>query len=315
MQASVDLLKKENVIHLYHTGDEIGILSFLSKANCANPHVLAGIQEAITIAEKQLKGLILWQPTEKFFCVGADLSFVQTLAKNNDTDGMNRYLSLFQDTALALRYSKIPVISAIRGYALGGGCELAMHCTKIVAAQTSRIGLVEAGIGLLPSGGGSKEMVLRATQSGDYETSLKKFFLQVARGEMSRDAAHAKMLHYLRDTDTVVTDSETVLTQAKRELLKINYSVPPPPKIRVLGKSGLPDLMQAYKKSTDNITQYDEVIAREIAQVFVGGDHSDFVSERDMLDLELAAFIALATNPKTQERIQYTLKTGQHLHN
>lgn len=310
-----NLLSEKDGVQFSEAGDGIGILSFTSKACAATKTVLTGIQKALKIAEQQqLKGIIIWQPNPKFFCVGADLPYVCQLAAANDTATMRIYLSYFQQTSLALRYSAVPVIAAITGYALGGGCELSMHCAKIVAEQNSRIGLVEAAIGLIPAGGGSKEMILRASKSTNYLATLKTYFLQIAQGVMSDNAKHAQALNYLRNTDVIVETHEAALETAKKQLQNLIYTVPESPTIPIL--SGIKDeLMTTYENTVATPSHHDLWIAEHIANVFSGGGQQGPLTEQQLLDLELDAFITLVMHPLTQARIQHTLETGKHLHN
>lgn len=309
-----ELFKTDNGVSLVEVGG-IGVLSFLSKVNCGSQIVLDGVREAIRISEEKLKGLIIWQPNEKFFCVGADLPYVCDRVIKEDVEGIRYYLSSFQQTALACRYSRVPVISAIRGYALGGGCEIALHSHGIVADDHAKIGLVESAIGLLPSGGGTKEMILRASHASDYAAHLKKYFLQLASGLISRDAAEAKQLCYMQQSD-VITASDQVLDQAKALIQNLDYVVPDKPEIKRLGKDYHALFLDAYHQAHAQASEYDVHIMNEILNVFLADDVSgDVLSEQALLDAELDAFILLAMHPKTQARIKYTLKTGQHLHN
>lgn len=308
------LLQKEQAVHLYTDGDEIGILSFLSKVNCGSELVLNGIQEAIHVAKKQgLKGLVIWQPNEKFFCVGADLPHVCQMADADNVAGIRNYLGNFQTTSLACRYSPIPIVAAVRGYALGGGCEIAMHCHQAIADQHSQIGLVEASIGLLPCGGGTKEMILRANQSSDTSEKLEQFFLQLAAGKVSADAGQAQAYGYLKSSD-IVTDNQDILSQAKA-LIPSEYTPPAKPESMLLLDASMhAQLMQAYQQQHPEASDYDVDIANKIAKVFCA-DGQAHVSEEVLLTRELDTFTALVMHAKTQERIHYTLKTGQHLKN
>ena len=309
-----ELLRTENGVSLVEE-DGVGILSFLSKVNCGSQIVLDGVREAIRLSEDRLKGIIIWQPNEKFFCVGADLPHVCDMVMKGDVDGVRYYLSSFQQTALACRYSRIPVISAIRGYALGGGCEIALHSNNIIADDQVKIGLVEAAIGLLPSGGGTKEMILRASQSSDYESQLKKSFLQLAAGVISKDAVDAKHLSYIKESD-IITSSDQVLDQAKAKIANLSYEVAERPQIKRLGKDKKPLFLEAFHQNHPEAFEYDLLIMNEILNVFLSDTVSgDTLSEQALLDAELDAFMTLAMHPKTQERIKYTLETGKHLHN
>lgn len=311
----VILLDEANGVQLWHTGDGIGILSFQSKANCASLKVLLGIQKALQIGAKQLTGIILWQESDKFFCVGADLSYVCSLAESHDLASIRHYLATFQATALQLRYSPIPIIAAVRGYALGGGCELAMHCAQIVAAKSAHIGLVETSIGLVPSGGGSKELVLRASSSEHYQAVLTRYFSHVATGKMSIDAMEAKQWGYLRMTDWIVEDTIDLLKEAKKALLQLHYVPPSSPIIPVFGERERVLLLAAYESQADPLSAHDKCITEKLAVIFSGGPHTETNTEQALLSMELNAFLELVQNPLSLARIHYTLKTGKYLRN
>lgn len=310
-----------SIAKLWSTGDDIAILTFLSKANCGSDAVLDSIFQALDIVQtKQLQGLILWQLSDKFFCVGADLPFVCQAAKTGNLEAIKLYLQKFQRASLGLRYSSVPTIAAVRGYALGGGCELAMHCSQIVSHPLSKIGLVEASIGLVPSAGGSKEMLLRATQCNDYLTYLKAFYLQLAQGLLATNASQAKTYHYLTANDVIISETDDLLITAKKALTQLrtkNYQPPSKPLITVLNKSQTDILLDGYKTSVPDHTEHDLFIAKTIAEIFTGGTFagSSQLTETDCLALEIEAILKLVATPKTVARIEYTLQTGKHLSN
>ncbi|MDF1797273.1 MAG: enoyl-CoA hydratase/isomerase family protein [Coxiellaceae bacterium] len=312
------LLHIEDAIELTELENGIGLLRFLSKANCASLKVLQSIQQALKLAEKQLKALVIWQPSEKFFCVGADLPHICKLAEADDVDGMREYLNCFQQTSVAIRYAQLPVVAAVRGFALGGGCEIAMHCDAIVGHEELKIGLVESLIGLLPAGGGCKEMVYRASQAEDYLETLKQYFYQVAEGLRANSAEQAKQYNYMHANDPVVVDSDEVLEQAKAFALALtdNYQAQAPIEIPVVGEQYMADLLDYYHNHTEKqLTEHDELVVEQIAKVFCGMGADGTVTEQDFLKIELDAFMHLALTEKSRERIFHTLETGKPLQN
>ncbi|MCB1212913.1 MAG: enoyl-CoA hydratase/isomerase family protein [Chlamydiia bacterium] len=310
-----EILQREGAIRLYQTGDGIGIVNFLSKANCCSLEVLQGLHESVEIAEKSLTGLIIHQTNDKFFSVGANLSYVAELAKTHQTAAIHSYLSFFQETSLKLKYAKVPIIAAVRGYALGGGCEIAMHCDRIVAHPESKIGLVESAIGLIPSGGGCKEMILRASYESNPQNALKRYFLNICQGKISTNADEAREMGYLRSEDIVTSPSEDLLERAKMTLTAFGKKSPPVIPTEIKRESDKETLIDAYREVASEPTPHDLYIVTEIANVFSCHDFSKPTDEKTLLQWELEAFDRLALNPLTIERIEYTLKTGKHLRN
>ncbi|OGT29665.1 MAG: hypothetical protein A3E87_08390 [Gammaproteobacteria bacterium RIFCSPHIGHO2_12_FULL_35_23] len=308
-----------DAVHLWHQGDDIAILSFESKANCASPAVLEGIHQTIAEVEKNYQALVIWQPNDKFFCVGADLAAVSQWVKDTNITAISQYLTKFQQTSLLLRYCKIPVIAAVKGYALGGGCELIMHCDQVIVSQTSRIGLVEAAIGLVPSGSGTKEMIVRACKDSNHAVTLLQHFLQISQGLISKDAEQAKSFHYLRHSDLIIAEGVDILAQAKLLAKKLSTNYCPPQKLTIpkMEMTQKEIFIKAYQQKNPQASEYDNFICEQILTIFFPStkDNKAFFSEEELLTYELNAFMNLVTTPKTIERIQYTLNTGKHLHN
>ena len=199
-------------VRLWHLGDDIGIVSFKSKANTIGEDVLDGIQAAIERAERECAGLVLWQ-TKEPFSLGANLAAIEPAIKAGQWSVIEAVVAKFQQTSLRLRYSLVPTVAAVRGMALGGSCEFILHCDRTVAALESYIGLVEAGVGLLPGGGGCKEIAVRAAQEVargavgsqlDQLPFLRTYFQTVAMAKVSRSASEAKEMGFLRPADPVV---------------------------------------------------------------------------------------------------------------
>ncbi|MEI2455068.1 MULTISPECIES: 3-hydroxyacyl-CoA dehydrogenase/enoyl-CoA hydratase family protein [Lysobacter] len=307
-------------------GDDIAVISFKTKMHTVNDHVLNGIQEAIAIAEKQFKGVVIWQPKEPF-SAGADLSGALGLLQAGDIKGFEAMVANFQATSQRIKYALVPVVAAVRGLALGGGCEFQMHAARSVFALESYIGLVEAGVGLLPAGGGLKEFAVRASEAagpgGDVFAQLKTAFESVAMGKVSTSAFEARELKLARDGDAVVFNAFELLHVAKaqaRALAESGYRPPlPARRIQVAGDVGIATFKMLLVNMLEGrfISPHDYEIASRIATVICGGeiDRGSLVDEEWLLKLEREHFVALAQMPKTQERIAHMLKTGKPLRN
>ncbi len=313
-------------VRLWTDGDGVGVISFKTKLNTVSDHVLNGVQEAITIAEKQFKAVVIWQNGETF-SAGADLAGAMGLIKEGRVDQFEQLVANFQRTSQRIKYALVPVVAAVRGMALGGGCEFQMHSAKTVAALESYIGLVEAGVGLLPAGGGLKEFALRASQaagsSGDVFAELKKVFETVAMAKVSNSAVNAKELGLMRAGDRVVFNAYELLHIAKAEALALaeaGYRPPLPGRqIRVAGDVGIATFKMMLVNMLEGyfVSAYDYEIAERIATIVCGGkvDRNAVVDEQWLLDLERKHFVELAQQDKTQARIVHMLTTGKPLRN
>ena len=307
-------------------GDDIAVVSFKTKLHTVNDAVLDGLQEGIGIAERKFAGLVIWQPKEPF-SAGADLAGALGLLQAGKVDAFEVMVANFQATSQRIKYSLVPVVAAVRGLALGGGCEFQMHSARTVAHLESYIGLVEAGVGLLPAGGGLKEIAVRASQSagpgGDVFAELKKTFETVAMAKVSTSAFEAKELGLLRANDKVTFNAYELLYVAKQEaraLAETGYRPPlPARRIQVAGNVGIATFRMLLVNMLEGyfISPYDDEIARRIATVLCGGevDRGAIVDEEWLLKLERKNFVELAQQPKTQERIAHMLKTGKPLRN
>ncbi|MEA1786942.1 3-hydroxyacyl-CoA dehydrogenase/enoyl-CoA hydratase family protein [Arenibacter sp. GZD96] len=308
-------------------GDGILNVEFQSKMNTIGGDVLAGLNKAIDIAEKDFQGLVVGNQAANF-SVGANIGMIFMMAVEQEYDELNAAIKMFQDTMMRMRYSAIPTVSAPHGMCLGGGCELSMHADMVVAAAETYIGLVEFGVGVIPGGGGSKEMALRAADTfkkNDVELNvLQEYFLTIGMAKVSTSAYEAFDLGLLqKGKDVVVVNKDRQIATAKAyaQLLAAGgYTQPPKRKdVKVLGKQALgmflvgTDAMQA----SHYISAHDKKIANKLAYVMAGGDLSEptYVSEQYLLDLEREAFLSLCTERKTLERIQHMLKTGKPLRN
>lgn len=312
---------------LFDLGDGILNLEFHSKMNSIGGGVISGINKAIDIAEKEYSGLVIGNQAANF-SVGANLGMIFMMAVEQEYDELNFAIKSFQDTMMRVRYSGIPVIAAPHGMTLGGGCELVMHSDKAVAAAETYIGLVEFGVGVIPGGGGSKEMTLRASdqfKKNDVKLNiLQEYFLTIGTAKVATSACEGFNNGVLLPTkDIVVVNKDRQIAEAKKHALlmaEAGYTQPVQRKdILVLGKQAL----GAFLVGTDGMTagnyisDHDKKIANKLGYVMAGGDLSEptLVSEQYLLDLEREAFLSLCTERKTLERIQYMLTKGKPLRN
>ena len=326
IRTSNEVFKNSGVV-IEDLGDGILNVEFQSKMNTIGGDVLAGLNKAIDLAEKNYDGLVIGNQAANF-SVGANIGMIFMMAVEQEYDELNMAIKYFQDTMMRMRYSSIPTIAAPHGMALGGGCELSMHADKVVAAAETYIGLVEFGVGVIPGGGGSKEMALRAQDmfhKGDVELNvLQEYFLTIGMAKVATSAYEAFDLGILqKGKDIVVVNKERQIATAKvhaRLLADAGYTQPVKRKdIKVLGKQALgmflvgTDAMNASRY----ISEHDQKIANKLAYVMAGGDLSQptNVTEQYLLDLEREAFLSLCTERKTLERIQHMLKTGKPLRN
>ncbi|SHE91056.1 3-hydroxyacyl-CoA dehydrogenase/enoyl-CoA hydratase family protein [Thermomonas hydrothermalis] len=313
-------------VRMWHDGDDIAVVSFKTKIHTVSGAVLDGLQEAITRAERDFAGLVIWQPKEPF-SAGADLAGALGALQAGKLAEFEAMVANFQATSQRIKYSLVPVVAAVRGLALGGGCEFQMHSAKTVAHLESYIGLVEAGVGLLPAGGGLKELAVRASQAvgpgGDVFAELKKVFETVAMAKVSNSAVNAKELGLLRAGDTVAFNAYELLHIAKSEaraLAEAGYRPPlPARRIQVAGDVGIATFRMLLVNMLEGrfISEYDYEIADRIATVLCGGDidRGAIVDEDWLLKLERKHFVELAQQEKTQARIAHMLKTGKPLRN
>ncbi|UJH67726.1 3-hydroxyacyl-CoA dehydrogenase/enoyl-CoA hydratase family protein [Allomuricauda sp. SCSIO 65647] len=308
-------------------GDGILNVEFQSKMNTIGSDVLAGLNKAIDIAEKDFQGLVVGNQAANF-SVGANIGMIFMMAVEQEYDELAWSVKMFQDSMMRMRYSSIPTVAAPHGMTLGGGCELTLHADKVVAASETYIGLVEFGVGVIPGGGGSKEMTLRASDTfrkNDVELNvLQEYFLTIGMAKVSTSAHEAYDLGILqKGKDIVVVNKDRQIATAKayaKLMAEQGYTKPVSRKdVKVLGKQAL----GMFLVGTDSmeaghyISEHDKKIANKLAYVMAGGDLSEasYVSEQYLLDLEREAFLSLCTERKTLERIQHMLKTGKPLRN
>jgi len=326
IRKSKEVFKNAGVV-VEDLGDGILNVEFQSKMNTIGGDVLSGLNKAIDLAEKDFQGLVVGNQAANF-SVGANIGMIFMMAVEQEYDELNMAIKMFQDTMMRMRYSSIPTISAPHGMALGGGCEISLHADKVVAAAETYMGLVEFGVGVIPGGGGSKEMALRAQDTflkGDVELNvLQEYFLTIGMAKVSTSAYEAFDLGLLqKGKDIVVVNKDRQIATAKAHaklMAEAGYTQPPMRKdIKVLGKQAL-GMFVVGTDSMENsryISEHDKKIANKLAYVMAGGDLSEptRVSEQYLLDIEREAFLSLCSEKKTLERIQHMLKTGKPLRN
>ena len=318
---------KNSGVSVQDLGDGILNVEFQSKMNTIGGDVLAGLNKAIDMAEKDFAGLVVGNQGPNF-SVGANIGMIFMMAAEQEYDELNAAIKYFQDTMMRMRYSSIPTISAPHGMALGGGCEISLHADKIVAAAETYMGLVEFGVGVIPGGGGSKEMALRASDTfrkGDVQlNTLQEYFLTIGMAKVSTSAYEAFDLGLMqKGKDVVVVNKDRQIAVAKAHAkLMADAGYTQPVKrtdVKVLGKQALGMFMVGTDSMKDSkyISDHDMKIANKLAYVMAGGDLSEptLVSEQYLLDLEREAFLSLCTERKTLERIQHMLTKGKPLRN
>jgi 3-hydroxyacyl-CoA dehydrogenase len=326
IRKTTEVFKNSGVV-IEDLGNGILNCEFQSKMNTIGGDVLAGLNKAVDLAEKDFQGLVVGNQGANF-SVGANIGMIFMMAVEQEYDELNMAIKYFQDTMMRMRYSSIPTIAAPHGMALGGGCELSLHSDKVVAAAETYMGLVEFGVGVIPGGGGSKEMALRASdtfRTGDVQLNvLQEYFLTIGMAKVSTSAYEAYDLGLLqKGKDVVVVNRERQIAEAKKHavlMAEAGYTQPAARKdVLVLGKQALGAFMVATDsmQASKFISEHDQKIANKLAYVMAGGDLSEptKVSEQYLLNLEREAFLSLCTERKTLERIQHMLKTGKPLRN
>jgi len=314
---------------------DVLIASFKSKMNTISPDVLNGIQKSVELAEANYEGLVIWQPTSLKlgtpggpFSAGANLEAALPMVIKGGPACVEPFVKLFQDTMMKVKYSQVPIVCAVSGIALGGGCELVMQSSRRVAAMESYIGLVEVGVGLLPAGGGLKEAAIRAAQgvslagNANYLDFIKGSFENAAMAKVSSSAQEAMKMAYLQKGDIIVPNVYELLALAQSQVKAMRYAgyrPPIPALIPVGGRSIISTVMGQVINMRDGgfISEHDAYIAEKIIHVIAGGavDAGTLVSEEWLLKLERQAFVNLIAHPKTMERIMGLLQNGKPVRN
>ncbi|MDQ9168956.1 3-hydroxyacyl-CoA dehydrogenase/enoyl-CoA hydratase family protein [Oxalobacteraceae bacterium R-40] len=327
-KASCATVFEDESVRIWHQNDEVLILSFRTKMHTIGPGVIDGLNKAIDEAERNYKGLVIWHEDAAqggAFSAGADLQAMLPLFMSGGVEALEPMISNLQNVHQRMKYAQVPVIAAVAGLALGGGCELLMHASRRVASMESYIGLVEVGVGLVPAGGGLKEIALRAAadaKGNDIFQFLKSYYMNAATAVVSKSALDAQKMGYLSDKDVIVFNPYELLHVAKveaRAMFDAGYRPPMQTLTPVEGRSGTATIMAQLVNMRDGgfISQHDYLLGTLIAEIACGGDvePGSLVNEQWLLDLERRAFMQLLKNPKTQERIMGLLQTGKPVRN
>lgn len=332
-QKGMVILKEQKVVTqnagatLYDIGDGVGLVEFHTKMNALDDDIFEIVNEALNRAETDFDGLVIGSEAENF-SAGANLFMVVVAAQQGMWDTLDAAIRKLQGLNMRMRYSPKPVVIAPAGLALGGGCEVTMHASRVVAAGELYIGLVELGAGVIPAGAGTKEIMRRIinpamkTENAEALPFLQRAFLQIGQAKVATSAEEARQMGILGPADRVVMNRGHLLTEAKKEALHLiatGYAPPAPEKIYAAGRDMLGAVqVGAYMfQAGGYITEYDNHIARKLAHILTGGGLSkpQWVSEQYILDLEREAFLSLCGEEKTQARMWSLLQTGKPLRN
>ena len=319
---------EDDSVRIWHGGDEVLVLSLKTKMHVIGPGVIAGLNRAIDEAEAGYKGLVIWNADAAQggpFSAGADLQAMLPVFMSGGIKAIGPEVAKLQNTLMRMKYANVPVVAAVAGLALGGGCELALHAAKRVAALESYMGLVEVGVGLVPAGGGLKEAALRAAadaRGNDLLQFLKNYFTHAATAQVSKSAMEARKMGYLSASDTIVFNAYELLHVARveaRAMHDAGYRAPNRSLVPVAGRYGMATIGAQLVNMRDGgfISAHDYKLGMMIAEIVSGGDiePNSLVSEQWLLDLERKAFMELLGNPKTQERIMGMMQTGKPVRN
>jgi len=321
------VVQKNSGASLIDLGDGVLCCEFHSKMNAIGGDLVAMLHAGVKKLDTEFEAMVIANQASNF-SVGANLMMVLMGAQEGEWDELNMAVRQFQRVNMAIKYAPRPVVAAPFGMSLGGGCEIPLHSARIHAAAETYMGLVEVGVGLIPGGGGTKEMAIRANEhasSGDATDlihALRPIFQNIATARVSTSAEEARDMGFLRAADQLSMNRDRQVADAKQTALamvRAGYHAPAPAEIRVLGeeflavaKLGIHMLVRGEYAS-----EYDAVVARKLAFILAGGNITapQTVSEQYMLDLEREAFVSLCGERKTQERMAHTLKTGKPLRN
>jgi len=325
------IVKENASATLVDIGDGVACLEFHTKMNSIDDGLGNMLSDSCDIVEKDFKGLVIANHDERAFSAGANVFLVLTAAQKGDWDIIETMIETLQNTLMKMKYLSKPVVTAPAGLALGGGCEIAMHGARCLPNGETYMGLVEVGVGLLPAGGGCKEILLRLTEGipeGCVEAGMNlqyhmgKAFENIAMAKVATSAAEAMDLGYIRKTETINMSRDQQIYEAQQLVLSLamaNYRAPKPALIPVMGENfrGLADAILMNMKYGNFVSDYDLVVSRKVAHVLSGGDCAEgtYVSEQEILDLERESFLSLMGEKKTQERIMHMLTTGKPLRN
>jgi len=320
-------LYKNDEVRVWTLDGEIAIASITAKLHLISPTVIEGLSKALEIAEDKFKGLVIWSPDD-VFSAGANLESLMPVFMKMGSKGINPEVKKLQDFMLRLRYALVPVVSAMRGIALGGGCELALYSARRVAHMETYVGLVEVGVGLVPAGGGLAAIARRAAEQAaaapgtDLLAFIKEPFTAAAMAKVGTSAIESRALGYLQDGDVIVPHKDELLTVALAQAKAMHESgwrAPHKKLIPVAGRNGIATIKASLVGLRDGgfASPHDFHIASLIADVVCGGDVNagSLVTEEYLMTLERKHFCSLLDHPKTQERIMGMLQTGKPVRN
>jgi len=322
---SKSVVKKNAGASLVDLGDGVLCVEFHSKMNAIGGDTIQMLQAGVKEASANFAALVVGNDAVNF-SAGANLMLLLLESQEGNWDEVDLMVRAFQGATMALKYADVPVVVAPAGLALGGGCEIALHADRVQAAAETYIGLVEVGVGLIPAGGGTKEMLARAMEgaapSADPLPLVQRVFETIGFAKVSTSGSDAKRLGYLRDADGITMNRDHLKRDAKAIALgRVPAYVRPQPRtaIRVGGRSLFATLKLGVHLAWrgGRISDHDALIGRKLAWILAGGDlpHAGALTEQQVLDLEREAFLSLCGERKTQERIAHTLKTGKPLRN
>jgi 3-hydroxyacyl-CoA dehydrogenase len=319
------LVRRNAGASLVDLGDGVLCVEFHSKMNAIGGDTIEMLHAAVREAATNFSALVIANDAVNF-SAGANLMLLLLEAQEGNWEEVDMMIRAFQGATMALKHAEVPVVVAPAGLAIGGGCEIVLHADRVQAAAESYIGLVEVGVGLIPAGGGTKEMLARAMDAAppgaDVLPFVQRVFETIGFGSVSTSAFHARRIGYLREADGISMNRDRLIADAKGiARARVGQHVPARPRsaIRVGGESVLAALKLGVHLAwrAGRISDHDAVIGRKLAWVLAGGNapHATTLTEQQLLDLEREAFLSLCGERKTQERIAHTLKTGKPLKN
>jgi len=329
LKAQKKELKKNAGASLIDLGDGVLCLEFHSKMNTLGPDAVQMVQAGLKALDEDFDAMVIGNQAPNF-CVGANLMLVLLAIQEGEWNDIHQAVRAFQNANMALKYAPKPVVAAPFGLALGGGTEICLHATRVRAAAESYMGLVEAGVGLIPAGGGTKEMLLRALETvpsdpeADPFTYVEEVFLNIGMAKVSTSAEEARRLRYLSPQDSISMNRDRQIADAKQlalDLFRLGYRPGKPREdVRALGQPTFTKMKLALHlmRRGEYLSDYDVTVGTQLARVLSGGGEftsPQLVSEQYLLDLEREAFVSLCGQKKTVERIQFTLKKGKPLRN
>jgi 3-hydroxyacyl-CoA dehydrogenase len=312
---------------LFNLGDGVALLEFHTKMNAIGDGILRGMASALARVERDgMAGLVIANEDARAFSAGANLGLIAMLAQEGDLDEVDLVVRRFQKGTTSLRDAPFPVVAAPAGLTLGGGAEVVLHSDAVQAHAELYIGLVEVGVGLIPAGGGTKELLVRFMNDlapyveADPFEAVRRAFMVIAMAQTSTSAQEARALGFLQGRDRITMNRDLLIADAKSRVLDLapGYVAPTPPTVTLLGSQALGNLHYAAfdMKEAGRISDHDVLIANELALILTGGEGPPrTVTEKELLDLERVSFLRLLGTKATRERIAHTLKTGKPLRN